>query len=117
MANSETIGGRIKKCRKEAKLTQESLAELFDISPTYLSEIETNRKQAGLQVLCRIAEELGVSLDYLVFSQGEHTEEIKPVEWKILLEDCSKYERCVLYELVCCAKDILRANQGLFERK
>ena len=69
MADTETIGGKIKRCRKEAKLTQERLAELVNISPTYLSEIETNRKQPGRRVLCAIADALDVSVDYLLYYQ------------------------------------------------
>lgn len=117
MADPETIGGKIKRCRKEAKLTQERLAELVNISPTYLSEIETNRKQPGRRVLCAIAEALDVSVDYLLYYHDQHDGNIKMNEWKILLEDCSTYEKNVLFELAGSTKGILRKNSNLFHEK
>ena len=60
MAKLVTVGSKIRACRKAAKMTQEKLAERVKISPTYLSEIETDRKQAGREVLCRIAKVLDV---------------------------------------------------------
>ncbi len=117
MADSETVGSKIRACRKAAKMTQEKLAERVKISPTYLSEIETNRKQAGREVLCKIAEELEVSVDYLLYARKEHNGDIKMVEWKILFEDCSGYEQNVLFELVRSAKNILRDNSRLLDRK
>ena len=98
-------------------MTQEKLAERVKISPTYLSEIETDRKQAGREVLCKIAEELEVSVDYLLYARKEHNGDIKMVEWKILFEDCSGYEQNVLFELVRSAKNILRDNSRLLDRK
>ncbi len=117
MANLVTVGSKIRACRKAAKMTQEKLAERVKISPTYLSEIETDRKQAGREVLCKIAEELEVSVDYLLYARKEHNGDIKMVEWKILFEDCSGYEQNVLFELVRSAKNILRDNSRLLDRK
>ncbi len=117
MANLVTVGSKIRACRKAAKMTQEKLAERVKISPTYLSEIETDRKQAGREVLCKIAEELEVSVDYLLYARKEHNGDIKMVEWKILFEDCSEYEQNVLFELVRSAKNILRDNSRLLDRK
>lgn len=110
MANSETVGSRIRECRRKAKLTQEKLAEKVNISPTYLSEIETDHKQAGRDVICAIAQELDVSLDYLLFTGKESKEDLRLEEWRILFQDCSGYEQKVLYELVRSAKSILREN-------
>ena len=117
MANLETVGSKIRACRKSAKLTQEKLAEMVKISPTYLSEIETDRKQAGREVLCRIAKVLDVSVDYLLYAREEHNGDIKMIEWKILFEDCSGYEQNVLFDLVRSAKNILRDNSRLLNRK
>lgn len=87
------------------------------ISPTYMSEIENGRKQAGRDVLCAIAEVLDVSVDYLLYARKEHNGDIKMIEWKILFEDCSGYEQNVLFELVRSAKNILRDNSRLLGGK
>lgn len=117
MANSETTGEKIRAGRKRAKLTQEKLAEKVNISPTYLSEIENDHKQAGRDVLCSIAEVLDVSVDYLLYARKGHNGDIRMVEWKILFEDCSGYEQNVLFELVRSAKKILRENSRLLREK
>ena len=117
MADSKTTGEKIRASRKQAKLTQEKLAEKVNISPTYLSEIENDRKKAGRDVLCSIAEVLDVSVDYLLYARKRHNGDIRMVEWKILIEDCSGYEQNVLFELVRSAKKILRENSKLFGSK
>ncbi len=117
MADSMTTGEKIRASRKQAKLTQEKLAEKVNISPTYLSEIENDRKQAGRDVLCSIAEVLDVSVDYLLYARKDHNGDIRMVEWKILFEDCSSYEQNVLFELVSSAKKILRENSRLLREK
>ncbi len=111
MAIPETVGKRIKECRKGARLTQEKLAEMVNISPTYLSEIETGHKKAGREVMCNIAKALEVSLDYLMFAQEEHTKDFNPLEWKVLLEGCSRYEKNVLFDIARSTKEVLRKNR------
>jgi DNA-binding XRE family transcriptional regulator len=47
-------------------LTARDLAERAGISPAFLSEIETGKKDGGVATLRKIASELGVSIDDLV---------------------------------------------------
>lgn len=117
MTDKDSVGSRIRECRKKTGLTQEQLAEKVNISPTYLSEIETDRKQAGRKVLCTIAEVLDVSLDYLMYARKEHNGDIRAAEWRLLLDDCTGYERGVLYDLAKSAKSILRENSRLLKKK
>lgn len=44
----QKIGNRIKLLRKEIGLTQEKLSELADISPGFMSAIESGRKPGHL---------------------------------------------------------------------
>lgn len=62
----EEIGYRIKKCRKAQKITQEKLAEIVDVSPHYIYEIERGSKSMSLYILTEIARALSVSTDYLL---------------------------------------------------
>ncbi|MCD7763812.1 MAG: helix-turn-helix domain-containing protein [Lachnospiraceae bacterium] len=59
------IGSRIKQARRSEKLTQEQLAEMVNVSPHYIYEIEQGRKTMSLETLERISSELHLSLDYL----------------------------------------------------
>lgn len=64
------IGHRIKKARKMAQLTQEELAELIDVSPHYIYEIERGSKAMSLQTLEKIAVSMHQSLDYLFWGDS-----------------------------------------------
>lgn len=60
------IGDRIRETRKRKGLTQEQLAEIADISATFLGEIERNKKLPGLYIFTRIVMALDVSADYIL---------------------------------------------------
>lgn len=61
------IGKRIKIKRKDMNLTQEKLSEIIDVSPSYVSEIERGNSIASLATICKLANTLNCSLDYIVF--------------------------------------------------
>lgn len=63
---NELIGRRIKRARKLANLSQETLAQRLFISRTCLSNYEGNRRTIPISVLFGISETLEVSMDYLL---------------------------------------------------
>ncbi len=67
------IGKRIRCARLEAGLTQESLSEMVDITPVYLSCIERGRARASLEVVVNIAGALKITTDTIL---SEHTAEL-----------------------------------------
>jgi len=64
--DKKTLGGRIREARKNANLTQETLAEKADIGAIYLGEIERGLKMPSVSVFVKIVEALEVSADYLL---------------------------------------------------
>lgn len=62
----EKLGLRLKKRRKELRLTQERLAEYCDVSSTYISHIETGIANVSLEVLYRMSVALKVTPDYFL---------------------------------------------------
>lgn len=68
------IGENVKAIRKERKLTQKQLAEKMNISRSYLSDIENNRKNPSSKTLQSLSQKLNVSMAYLI--TGEKTIEI-----------------------------------------
>ena len=56
----------IREYRKAANLTQEKLAELADLNPKYLGEVERAEKNISVDALVRVADALGVRLRDLV---------------------------------------------------
>lgn len=62
MTNSTLIKiyNNIKKYRTERKLSQNTLAEITDLSVDYISLIETGKRTPSLKSLCKIADALEV---------------------------------------------------------
>ncbi len=61
-----SLGKRIAECRDRLNWTQKTLAEKANLSVTFVSEVENDRRTPGADALLRLAEALGASLDYLV---------------------------------------------------
>ena len=61
--NYSLIGMRIKKLRKDRKMTQDMLSELSGISPQHLSQIESAKTKLSLPTLINICNSLNVTAD------------------------------------------------------
>ena len=59
------LGRRVRELRG-FEMTQSELAELLGVSQGHLSAIERGEKEAGVEVLLRIARQFDKSLDWLV---------------------------------------------------
>ena len=71
------IGQRIRKYRRALDYSQETLAELVDISTTHLSHIETGATKLSLPVFISIAEALGVKADDLLHDELENQTDLE----------------------------------------
>ncbi|MBD5444288.1 MAG: helix-turn-helix transcriptional regulator [Lachnospiraceae bacterium] len=65
------IGRRIKTERKELGYTQEKLAEIVNVSPHYIYEIERGLKAMSLETLINISAALEISTDYILFGERQ----------------------------------------------
>jgi len=63
---NKNIGNRIREKRKLLSLSREKFAELIDLSPQFLAEIETGRKGMSSMTLLKICNGLCVSADYIL---------------------------------------------------
>ena len=64
--NYQTIGKRIRLLRKQQHLSQLTLAEMVDKSPTYISLVENGQKGPSLEMLIDVANALKVTMDVLL---------------------------------------------------
>ncbi|PEM35892.1 helix-turn-helix domain-containing protein [Bacillus pseudomycoides] len=64
---------RIKELRKERKWSQKELGEKVDVSESFVSKVESGKKQPSREVTTKIAEVLNVTTDYLL---GRSDEEV-----------------------------------------
>jgi transcriptional regulator with XRE-family HTH domain len=69
----EVIANRIRTLRKARDLQIHRLAKLSGISAGYLSEVERGHSAISGEKLARLAEQLGVSADYLLSGRDEQT--------------------------------------------
>jgi transcriptional regulator with XRE-family HTH domain len=60
------LGNRVRAMRKERGWTQVEMAEMLGIDRSYLSEIETGKKDPSLRVLKTIADGFELSLSQLL---------------------------------------------------
>lgn len=65
--NLAEIGSRIKSERKRQGISQERLAEMINVSPHYIYEIERGIKAMSLETLINITQALKMSADYVIF--------------------------------------------------
>lgn len=63
------IGNNIKERRLELSLTQESIANLLDVNPSHMSNIETGHARPSLIILVKIANILHCSIDRFLGSE------------------------------------------------
>lgn len=62
----EMIGWRAKKRRHELHLTQEDVAEMTGISPSFVGHIERGEKKASIETIIKMTCALDTSTDYLL---------------------------------------------------
>ncbi|MDE6591937.1 MAG: helix-turn-helix domain-containing protein [Oscillospiraceae bacterium] len=70
--NLAEMGSRIKAERKRQGISQERLAELINVSPHYIYEIERGIKAMSLETLINITRALKMSADYLIFGSMQN---------------------------------------------
>lgn len=66
-----TTGDRIKEIREKKGMTQEKLADKAKLSKGFLSDVENNKKNISSQLLLKIANALGASVDYLLLGESK----------------------------------------------
>lgn len=69
------IGDVLKKAREKAGLTQQELATLVGVSRAYYADVERGRYTPSLKVLSRLAEVLGIDLNFLKQNDGNTSKE------------------------------------------
>lgn len=70
------IGKKIQIRRKELDISQEKLAELCDISSSYVGHIERGSRRLSLNMAVKICDVLSIGLDYLFLDFAQEDDEI-----------------------------------------
>ena len=108
--NYISIGQKIKAIRKREGLSQLTLSELIDRSPTYVSYIERGIKSMSLDTFILLANALNTTADELLINNLKNTIKVSNHEFAALLSDCSDNERRFLLDVTIATKKALREN-------
>jgi len=81
------LGEAIRTARMRKGLTQEALAEMLDITPIHLKNMESSRRKPSVPMLFALMELLDFSVDALVFPEREenrviHAGGLTAEEWE-----------------------------------
>mgnify|MGYP002509561513 CR=1 FL=1 len=84
------IGKRIRAQREFMGYTREQFAELLDVTPKFCSDIELGVKGMSVPTLCKIAQTLRLSTDYILYGKGT-VEESNTI--MLMLQNATSTER------------------------
>lgn len=104
------LGKRIREERQRLNLTQAQLAEEINISDTYMGAIERGERSLTLDTLVRLANRLGVTVDYLLSDYVSDTDSNIVEQFKQII-DCQPLERKQM------AVNVLRTIFSYFENQ
>lgn len=110
----KAIGLRIRNARIRKNTTQEKIAELINITPAHMSNIETGKTKVSLPTLVKLANALSVSIDVLLCDNIRSSKNVLDGEIKDVLNDCTEYELRFLTDLLKTAKLAMRRNQKIW---
>ena len=96
----KAIGKRIKIARIKADLTQERLAEMVEISPTHMSNIETGTTRVSLTAIVSLANALSVTVDDLLCDSVVKSKVQFEKDIAGILADCDEYEIRMVKDMV-----------------
>ena len=109
----EGLGRRVKSARRRAGIRQADLAKKLGISYQYMSMIETGKRKLSLGMLVSLANELGVTTEYLLngyksmgIEAGDQDEEFLSL-WQSL----NPSEKAFTISVARAAKDELRKSR------
>lgn len=91
------VGDRIRTEREKLQISREKFAEILNLSPFFVGQIERGERKMSISTLISISECLHVSLDYLIFGKVYKVEEDNNLQY--LLSNCSLKEIKVIEEI------------------
>ena len=98
--NSNEFGRYLRKYRKTNNMTQQKLADMLNISMSYLGCIERGVRNPSISLLLHISNILNVSIDKLLGSESEYTSRQVVSEYLERINALPRKERDLLCEVI-----------------
>lgn len=95
--NWENVGKRIRSQRERLGMTREALAEKLEVTPKFCSDIELGLKGMSVPTLCKLANVLSLSTDYILF--GTKNEDFDCTV-SALLRQCPPEKLCYIEDII-----------------
>ena len=94
------IGSRIRAERRRLDLTQEKLAEMADISVSFMGHIERGGRTLSIETLAKLADALKVSIEYILCGEFNYQPNMLPAEVHDALKQMSGSQRKVFLAMM-----------------
>jgi transcriptional regulator with XRE-family HTH domain len=94
------LGRRIRSERRRQELTQEKLAEMADISDSFMGHIERGGRTLSVETLARIANALNLSIEYIVCGEFSYQPDMLPAEIQENLSRMSNQQRTIFLKIM-----------------
>ena len=107
----ELLGQRIRQSRLKAKMTQEALCGIIDLSPSHYSHIESGKTKISLPTLVIIAQALNTTVDSLLYDSTPVLIDSYDKDFKDLLEGCTHEEKKILLQNAIQMKAVMKRTQ------
>ncbi len=107
--NNIEVGERIRKIRKQLKMSRETFAELINISDIFLGQIERGERSLSIMTLASISTSTGVSTDYILFGTPEETPTLKKIT--NIVENASDNFKNYAYDILLTSITYFRKNE------
>lgn len=91
--SGKRIGNRIRQEREKLNFSREKFAEIVNLSPNFLGQIERGEASMSLETLIKISKNLRISLDYIIFGSSRDNSCTSDNELLDLIKKCSKKEK------------------------
>lgn len=72
--NFKDIGNRIRQERDKFGLSREKFAEILDLSPFYIGQIERGERKMSLETLFKVSNSLNMSIDLMLLGSTSYIE-------------------------------------------
>ncbi len=97
MYNIDKIGSVIKKYRLEKQISQETLSEIVDITPTHLKHIESGHRRPSVEVMFAIFNELNIP--FVELNTDIDIGSLEKAKINRLLEECNETKLDTIYKI------------------
>lgn len=98
--NEIMIGRRIREERLHLNLTQEILAEDVELTTAYIGQVERGERNLTLENLIKVANRLGVTVDYLLSDSVNADKDTTVIQLSQLLNGRTLNEKELAFSLI-----------------